>query len=319
VSFTTAAAPPPPDPDTGLVIDPQEGYATASWHPDLAADVTYSAFLDGVPLEDFPLDLYCQDANGNPASPCTKQDVISYPIADLDQGTPYMIQIKGLRADGTQSRMLSGTFTTLTSPPVVPEATVALISSESSRCAAMGGSFYVSPSVRGRVPTPAGSTQIFDGCYRVANSSCIGSSPVSGNQVFKCADDITHLLYSVAPPGRGPVISSMEAVTPALVPSPVMEPIRWCAEEPADCVEVIQTAAEAGEVVAEAVGAEAVACFLSSRPRGSVWDSHWASSSRSYSPPTSPSAACSSTPSTSTPTSTPSATGAATTASGITA
>jgi chitodextrinase len=262
VSFTTAAAPPPPNPDTDLVIDPQEGFAAVSWHPNPAGDVTYQAYLDGQRIEDFPLDLYCQDANGNPASPCTARDVISYPISDLDEGTPYTIQIKALRADGTQSRELSGTFTTLTTPRVVPEATAALIASESSRCVGMGGSFYVSPSARGRVSIPAGSTRKFDGCYRVVNSSCIGSSPVAGNKVFKCGDDITHLLYSVAPPGRGPVISSMEAVTPAFVPSPVIEPIRWCAEEPVECVEVIETAAEAGAVVAEAVGAAAVASFL---------------------------------------------------------
>src|SRR3989440_6370595 len=177
-----------------------------------------------------------------------------------------MLQIRASAADGTQSRMLTSTFTTTTTPPVVPEATVALIASESSRCAAMGGSFYTSPSVRGQVTVPAGSEFKFDGCYHVTNSSCIGSSPVSGNQVFKCTDDITNLLHSVAPGRRGPVISSMEGTTggiaPAFVPSPVVEPIRWCAEQPNECIEVIQTAAEAGEVVAEAVGAEAVASFL---------------------------------------------------------
>lgn len=194
--------------------------------------------------------------------------MISYPIGELDEGTPYAIQIQALRADGTQARELSGTFTTLISPRVVPEATVALISSESSRCAAMGGSFYTSPSVRGQVPVPAGSKYIFDGCYSVANSSCFDTVlPTSGNTILKCADDITNLLYSVAPPGRGPVISSMEGPTtggiaPAFVPSPVMEPVRWCVEDPLDCVEVIETAAEAGAVVAEAAGAAATASFL---------------------------------------------------------
>src|SRR6266545_1715082 len=266
VSFTTLAPPPPPNPDTDLVVRPEEGSAVATWHPSPATDATYSAFLDGAPVEDFAFDVYCQDAGGNPASPCTAQDVISYPITGLDQGTPYMLQIRASAADGTQSRMLTSTFTTTTTPPVVPEATVALIASESSRCAAMGGSFYTSPSVRGQVTVPAGSKFIFDGCYHVTNSSCIGSSPVSGNQVFKCTDDITNLLHSVAPGRRGPVISSMEGTTggiaPAFVPSPVVEPIRWCAEQPNECIEVIQTAAEAGEVVAEAVGAEAVASFL---------------------------------------------------------
>ena len=94
----------------------------------------------------------------------------------------------------------------------------------------------VTPSVRGQVPIPAGSTQIFDGCYKVANSSCIDAFlPPSGNKVIKCVDDITSLLHSVAP-SRGPVISSMEAFTPTLVPTPVMEPINWCVEEPVECV-----------------------------------------------------------------------------------
>jgi len=271
VSFTTTAALPPPNPNTDLVIDPQEGYATATWHPNLTGDVKYQALLDGVPWETFPLDQYCQDASGNPTSPCTAQDVISYPIGELAEGTPYTLKIQALSADGTQSRELSGTFTTLSSPRVVPEATVALISTESSRCAMLGGSFYTSPSVRGQVPVPADSTQKFDGCYKATNTSCFGAArPPSNNQVLKCADDITHVLYSVAPPGRGPVISAMEGTTttttggiaPAYVPTPVMEPVHWCVEDPIECVEIIETAAEAGAVVAEAAGAAAVASFL---------------------------------------------------------
>jgi len=216
---------------------------------------------------------YCQDASGNPASPCTAQDLISYPIGELQEGTPYTIQIQARGADGTQSRELFGAFTTLTSPRSVTEANVALIASESSRCAAMGGDLYTSPSVRGQVPVPAGSTLVFEGCYRVANSSCIDAFlPPSGNKVIKCVDDITNLLHSLAPPGRGPVISSMEGTTttttttggiaPAYAPTPVMEPVNWCVEEPVECIEVIGTAAEAGAVVAEAVGAAATASFL---------------------------------------------------------
>jgi hypothetical protein len=72
----------------------------------------------------------------------------------------------------------------------------------------MGGSFYTSPSVRAQVPVPAGSTYIFAGCYQVGNSTCLDTvPPTSGNTILKCADDITNLLYSVAPAGRGPVIS----------------------------------------------------------------------------------------------------------------
>jgi hypothetical protein len=263
VSFTTPAVPPHNDVD----IQPHEGYAIVSWHPDLDADVTYKSFLDGAALEDFPLDRYCQDANGNPASPCTEQDVISYPVPDLDESTLYAIQIQGVAANGSPSRELSGTFTTLTSPRVVPAATVALITSESSQCAGSGGSFYLSPNARGRAPVPAGSTQLFPGCYRVANSSCIDDFlPPSGNSVIKCADDITRLLYAAAPPGRGPVISSMEAVAqairaPALVPTPVLEPITWCLESPA-CITVVETAAEAVESVAIASTVEVVASFL---------------------------------------------------------
>src|SRR5262249_55605663 len=87
--FTTAAAPPPPPPPgSGLTFNPHEGAADATWHPD-PEDVTYRTTLDGQPFTDFPLDLYCQDAAGNPASPCTAQDVISYPIEPLEAGTPY--------------------------------------------------------------------------------------------------------------------------------------------------------------------------------------------------------------------------------------
>jgi hypothetical protein len=261
VSFTTLAPPPPPNPDTDLVVKPEEGSAVATWHPSPATDATYSAFLDGALVEDFAFDQYCQDAAGNPASPCTAQDVIGYPITGLDQGTPYMVQIRASAADGTQSRMLTSTFTTTTTPPVVPEATVAQISTESSRCAGMGGDFYTSASVRGRVSIPAGSTQLFDGCYKAANTSCLDAFlPPSGSKIIKCADDITRLLHSVAPPG-GPVISSVSAAT-SLVPSPVMEPINWCVEEPIECVEIIGEAGEVVAVVAEAATASAVASFL---------------------------------------------------------
>ena len=54
--------------------------------------------------------------------------MISYPVPDLDESTLYAIQIQGVAANGSPSRELSGTFTTLTSPRVVPAATVALIS-----------------------------------------------------------------------------------------------------------------------------------------------------------------------------------------------
>jgi hypothetical protein len=269
VAFTTTAPPPPPDASTGLVLDPQEGYATASWHPDPTGEVTYQAFLDGVPWEDFPVSQYCRDASGNPASPCTADDLVSYQFGELEAGTPYQVQIRALGADGTQSRELSATFTTLAGAPAVARAAVELVASESSRCAMMGGSFYTSPSVRGQVPVPADSTQLFDGCYKATNTSCFDSAlPTTGNKVLTCADDITHVLYAVAPPGRGPVISAMEGTTtaalaPAYVPNPVMEPVNWCVESPVECVEIIADAAEAGALVAEEAGvAVAVASFI---------------------------------------------------------
>jgi chitodextrinase len=269
-SFTTKAPPPPPDPQTdgGLTIDAQEGHATATWHPDLTGDVTYQIYLDGKAYAEFPLAENCRDAAGNPANPCTAQDVISYSAGELDGGTPYQLQIKALAADGTQSRMLSGTFTTPAVDPVVPVATTGLIASESSRCAGLGGAFYVSPSQRGRVQIPAGSIQLFDGCYTVVNSSCIDQYlPVDGNDVIKCSDDVTTLLYAVAPPGRGPAISSMEAVagylrSPSLVPDIVMEPVTWCTENIDVCIIILESAPEAVEVAAAAATAFSVADFL---------------------------------------------------------
>ncbi len=115
-----------------------------------------------------------------------------------------MFRIDALGAEGTRLRTFSGSFTTTTSTPVVSAGTRQMDASQTSRCAAMGGDFYVAPSVRAGVPIPGGSTQIFDGCYKAANGSCIrGFLPVSGNKVISCSDDVTTLLTKVAPPGRG--------------------------------------------------------------------------------------------------------------------
>jgi hypothetical protein len=105
--FTTAAAPPPPPPPGDLTFDPQQGAATAAWHPD-PTDVTYRTLLDGQLLEEFPADRYCLDPAGNPASPCTVPDTISYPLTSLNQGTSYTFQVDSLHTDGTVARSLSG-------------------------------------------------------------------------------------------------------------------------------------------------------------------------------------------------------------------
>ena len=264
-SFTTTAAPPPPNPDTDVVIRAEEGSAVATWHPDPAGDATYQVLLDGVHLASFPLDAYCTDINGNPASPCTAQDTITYPFSHLDQASPYNFQVQALAADGTPARELSTTFTTLTVPPVVPEATTALIASESSQCAALGGSLYVSPSQRGRVPLPAGSTELFTGCYTVPDHSCIDQYlPPSGDKHLDCADDVTRTLSAVAPPGHGPVISSLydTAAAPAFSPTPVIdEAVAWCTHNTA-CTTVVEKAEEVVAEEAIRLAAEATSSFF---------------------------------------------------------
>jgi hypothetical protein len=271
-SFTTAAAPPPPPPPgNGLTFTLHEGTATAVWHPD-PADVTYRILLDGAPYTDFPLDRYCVDANGNPAGPCTPQDTISYPVEPLDEGTPYTFQVDALRADGTVVRSLSGSFTTLATVDTVPPAVVQQIASESSQCAGSGGAFYVSPSVRGRVPLPAGSTALFDGCYTVANNSCMDKFlPPSGDKLLDCNDDVTGLLRTVAPAGRGPVISSLDGVVDygAAPAAPTRrDPVKPLVESATlgvhddACTAVIEAGAELVHVAGEAAVAEAGVSFL---------------------------------------------------------
>ena len=138
-SFTTDAVTPPPSGD--FTFDPQQGAALASWRPNVDTDVTYRAFLDGEPYDEFPVGQYCTDANGNPANPCTAQSVINYPIEPLEEFTPYTLRIDALRADGSTARSLSGSFTTMINTVLVSPATVQLVASESSRCAASTLSF----------------------------------------------------------------------------------------------------------------------------------------------------------------------------------
>jgi hypothetical protein len=263
-SFTTDAEPSPPSGD--FTFDPQENGAMASWHPSVATDVTYRASLDGEPYDEFPLEQYCVDASGNPASPCTAQDVISYPIEPLEEGTPYTLQIDALRADGTQARSLSGSFTTKTNTALVAPETVQQVASESSRCAGMGGDFYVGENVRAGVPIPAGSTQVFPGCYNVPDHSCLDAFlPPSGDKVLKCADDLTRLLFAMASPGRGPVITSLDDIAPAatangptvaLAIPPKVEPIVWCIED-GTCTVLVEDAVLTLELVAVAPAAVA--------------------------------------------------------------
>jgi hypothetical protein len=262
-SFTTTEPPPPPS--TDLQFDPEQGVATATWHPDLFRDVSYRTFLDGQLLEEFPLDKYCLDAAGNPASPCTAQDVISYPIAPLEQATTHTFQFDALGADGTTARRLSGSFTTMAGLAVVPAAFTQQVASESSQCAGMGGHLYVTPTMRNGVPIPAGATQLFPGCYTVANNSCLDAFlPPSGNKLVDCADDITRLLFAVAPAGHGPVISSLEGVVDYAVPPGVgllpAQTITWCAE--GACAVIVAEAAEAVEVAAASGAAAASFSWL---------------------------------------------------------
>jgi hypothetical protein len=264
-SFTTAAAPPPPSSD--LTFVPDQGTATAAWHPDLSTDVTYRALLDGQLIDEFPLDEFCQDAEGNPAEPCTAQSVIRYTVESLEENTPYTFQFESLRADGAPARSLSGSFTTTTGPEVVPRAVTQLIASEGSRCAGMGGDLYVAASSRVRVSIPAGSTQLFEGCHTVPDSRCIDAFlPPSGAKIINCADDITRLIRSLAPPGHGPISSSLRGVPDYLAgpgPDIVTQPVTWCTEEPVHCVELVAAAAETAKLVlVEAAAAEAGASVL---------------------------------------------------------
>src|SRR5690606_30189121 len=114
VSFTTLAESQPPSGD--FTFEPDQGSAIASWEPDLPAEATYRAFLDERLIEEFPASQYCQDNDGNPASSCTSEDVISFTIAPLEQGTRYTFRVDALRADGTLARTLSGSFVTPTGP-----------------------------------------------------------------------------------------------------------------------------------------------------------------------------------------------------------
>ncbi|WP_247046073.1 fibronectin type III domain-containing protein [Arthrobacter rhizosphaerae] len=269
-SFTTDAAPPPPEGDLALAFDAEQGAATVTWHPDLPADVTYRVFLDDEEYDEFPLAENCLDDTGKPAKPCTPQDAINYLIEPLEGSTQYEFRVDALHADGTVARSLSGSFTTTKGEDVVSPATTQLTASESSRCAGMGGDFYVAADARAGVPVPAGSTQVFEGCYTVANSSCIDAFlPPSGEQILDCVDNLTDLLLAVAPPGRGPVISSFNDVV-AGAPAPgqkiQIEPITWCQDD--SCVVLFAPSPATAKVLEVAGKTTARTAFLVVSPAG---------------------------------------------------
>ena len=257
-SFTTDALPPPPNVDAGLTLDPDEGGATASWHPDPANEASYRVYLDGELYDHFALEQLCEDGNGNVASPCTAGSVIKLPIEPLEEYTPYAFRVEALRADGTVARELTGDFITMIHVDEVSPATTQTTASEASQCAGAGGDVYIAASSRASVPAPAGSTQIFLGCYRAADTSCLDAFlPPSGEKLVDCADDLTDMLFQVAPSGRGPVISSInDAAVNQLVPSPAAAPVAWCLSSGA-CATLIAPVAETTEaaVVAPVAGA----------------------------------------------------------------
>ncbi len=259
-SFTTAAAPPPPDPDADLVLDPEQGAATATWHPDPATETSYRAYLDGQLYDEFSLTHFCQDADGNPANPCTAGNSIVLPIGPLEEYTPYTFRVEALRADRTVARELSADFTTMINTDEVSPAATQQAASEGSQCAGSGGDFYLAADSRTSVTVPAGSTELFPGCYTVSNDSCLDAFlPPSGEKLVNCADSLTQLLFSAAPPGRGPVISSVDPV-PGRVstlfdPGNATMPITWCAQNTTTCTLVLAPAAQAVRLVAVAPAA----------------------------------------------------------------
>ncbi|MFD6562712.1 fibronectin type III domain-containing protein [Micromonospora profundi] len=256
-SFTTDALPPPPDVDAGLTLDPDEGGALASWHPQPANETSYRAYLDGQIYDQFSVEQLCVDGNGNVAYPCTADSVIKLPIEPLEEYTSYAFRVEALRADGTVARELAGDFTTMVHVDEVSAATTQTTASEASQCAGAGGDFYIAASSRATVPVPAGSTEVFLGCYRASDSSCLDAFlPPSGEKLLDCADSITNMLFAVAPTGRGPVIASVDATPQArlLVPG-ATAPIAWCAS--GACATLLAPIAETVEVVALAPAAAA--------------------------------------------------------------
>ncbi|MFF9624959.1 fibronectin type III domain-containing protein [Streptomyces griseosporeus] len=267
-TFRTAQLPPEPDPDAELKFAPEEGGAMASWQPDLKGDATYRVYLDGGSYDEFPLKEYCQNTDGTPADPCTAQSVVRYPIEPLDALTSHTFRVEAVREDGGKWREFAGQFTTSAAEPSVPEDVTQKVSSEGLQCAAQGGDFYIAESVRRSVTLPAGATQVFPGCYNAADASCVEKYlPLEGNKKIDCDDDVTRLLESVAPPGRGPSISSLSGGTGGGIralfdPGNLVQPITWCAQNTPTCTLVLAPPAVAAETAAASSIAAAVAGWV---------------------------------------------------------
>ncbi|WP_030545832.1 fibronectin type III domain-containing protein [Streptomyces albus] len=259
-TFRTAETPPDPDPE--LTLDVEEGSALATWQPDPNGDVTYRAFLDGRLHDEFPMEQYCLDAEGEQADPCTADSVIEYPIEPLEAATSYTLRIEAVEEDGTQWRDFSGGFITKTVAPSVPDEVTQQVSSESSQCAAQGGDFYIAPSVRSAVTVPGGSTEVFPGCYTAADASCVEEHmPPEEDESFDCSDDVTGLLRDVSSPGGGPALSPLNPsptsdTTPLFDPGNPVQPVAWCLQSGACTLLLAPPAtAAAGAGVAATVSA----------------------------------------------------------------
>ncbi|WP_330342576.1 fibronectin type III domain-containing protein [Streptomyces sp. NBC_00557] len=249
-TFHTKELPPEPDPKAELKFDVEAGGADAKWQPDPKEDSTYRVFLDGQLYDEFSLKDYCAD-------PCTADSVIKYTIEPLESSTPYSLRIDAMREDGSKRRDFSGDFTTKDVAPAIPEEVTQQVTSEASQCAAQGGDFYVAESMRSVVKVPGGSTEVFPGCYAVANASCIHKyMPPEKNQKLDCSDDVTRLLHDLASPGGGPVLSSLSGATggvqPLLDPGTLVEPVVWCEENTPTCALLLAPPVVVGEAAAAA-------------------------------------------------------------------
>ncbi|MBQ0982564.1 fibronectin type III domain-containing protein [Micromonospora sp. M61] len=251
-TFRTAATPPDADPE--LTLEPEEGSALAKWQPDPNGDHTYRVSLDGRLYEEFSMAEYCVDAAGNPANPCTAQDVIEFTIEPLEAATSYTLRVDAIQEDGTPWRDFSGGFTTDTVAPAVPQEVTQQTSSDSSQCAAQGGDFYIAESVRSSVTVPEGSTQVFPGCYTAADASCVEDHmPPDEDEKFDCSDDVTEMLHDLASPGGGPALSPLSSSTsevkPLYDPGNPIQPVVWCLESRA-CTLLLAPPATAAATVA---------------------------------------------------------------------
>lgn len=268
-SFTTKEPPPPSDSD--LALEVSQGGAVASWHPYLpptaSADATYRVFVDDEEIAEFPLDQHCTSAAGDPATPCTENDLVKYPVSELEEGTPHTFRVDALRADGTKGRDLNGSFTTTTGPYLVSPETTQTTATEASACTGRGGDIYIAASSRGSVPAPAGGTELFTGCYSVPDSTCIDTFRQSDNELLECSDDVTELLEDVAPPNRGPLLSSVDdlaGLTPGELRAkffqPGVQPITWRLQ--GGCAVILEKAVEATATAEVAAGSSAAVSWL---------------------------------------------------------